>query len=92
MAPQTTTIQVDTAAAELIKRADARARANGETLGAYLKHALPREVVNGNGTNHAPQSEAWDSFVVGMSSLVKSSVPDGHVADDRRESMYDDRS
>ena len=92
MATKTTTIEVDAAAAEIIRRADARARANGETLGAYLQHNLPPEIVNGNGQKQATQAKAWDKFVAGMTSLVEASVPSGHLADDSRDSMYDDRN
>ncbi|HVT82220.1 MAG TPA: hypothetical protein VHM90_16375, partial [Phycisphaerae bacterium] len=69
-------IEVDAKAAEIIRRADARARANGETLGAYLQHTLPDEVTNGR--QQPTQDQAWNAFVAGMTSLVAASVPAGH--------------
>ena len=82
----TTTIEVDTVAADILRRADALARANGETLGSYLEHVLPRNVVN---EPRPLQKEAWENFVRGMTALVEASVPPGHVADDSRDSIYD---
>jgi len=91
MAPQpTTTIEVDATAAEIIRRASAPARSRGETLGTYLQHTLPAEIANGNGATS--QAEAWSSFVAGMTSWAKSNLPAGYVADDSRESAYDDRN
>ena len=77
MSPQQTTIiEVDAPAAEILRRAEARARSQGETLGAYLQHALPPEVVNGKKT--ATQAEAWEAFVSGMTALVEANVPSRH--------------
>jgi hypothetical protein len=88
VAKQTTTIEVDTVAAEIIRRADLVARSQGETLGTYLRHTLPKEVLNGERV--AAQAEAWNAFVAGMTSLVEASVPPGHVANDSRDAMYGD--
>ena len=86
----TTTIEVDTVAADILRRADAHARANGETLGSYLEHTLPRNIVDDT-PRYSPeeQKEAWDNFVREMTALVEASVPPGHVADDSRDSIYD---
>jgi len=92
MVRNSTTIQVDLAAAEILRRADAHARSQGETLGDYLRHALPQEVTGESDKHQNSQAEAWAAFVLGMSALVQNSVPAGHVADDSRESMYDDRA
>lgn len=80
------TIEVDAQAAEILRQADERAQARGESLGAYLRRALPD-------TPHNVQSSraAWNSFVEGMTAWTNSHVPPGHVADDSRDSIYDDR-
>ncbi|MCL2645675.1 MAG: hypothetical protein FWD61_01565 [Phycisphaerales bacterium] len=87
-----TTIEVDTAVAEILRRADAHARATGETLEAYLGRALPRDVAKDtsqdDNAKFERQWEAWDRFVHEMSALVAASVPSGHVVDDSRDSMY----
>ena len=89
MASQTT-IQVDAAAAEVIRRMDAFARANGQTLASYLQRVLPSEIIGKNGVRGPTQAEAWNTFVSRMTSMVAAAVPPGHVADDSRDSMYDD--
>jgi hypothetical protein len=87
----TATIEVDLAAAELIRRAQARATARGETLGDYLQQNLPREVVQPE--NQVPtQLEAWNAFVAGMTAWGQKNLPPNHVIDDSRDAMYDDRN
>ena len=88
-APQTT-IEVDPEAAEILRRIMQRAVARGETLGAYLSHALPPDALDTS--RSTPQKEAWDSFVSGMISWSQSHLPPGYVADDSREAAYDDCS
>jgi len=87
---QTATIEVDVAAAEIIRRAQAKASALGETLGAWLQHTLPTEVIS----DEAPPSqlEAWNAFVAGMTAWGEKNLPPGHFVDDSREAMYDDRN
>ncbi|MCL2649250.1 MAG: hypothetical protein FWD61_20005 [Phycisphaerales bacterium] len=89
------TIEVDVAVADILRRADAHARARGETLSTYLERAVPRDVVKDTPTIEddkariARQTEAWNRFVREMTALVTASVPPGHVADDSRDSIYD---
>jgi hypothetical protein len=83
------TIEVDPMAAEIIRRAQARAQSRGETLGAYLQHALPADVVAKKA--RPSQLDAWNAFVTGMTTLTKD-LPAGHFVDDSREAMYDDRT
>ena len=78
MASQTT-IQVDAAAAEVIRRADAFARANGQTLASYLQRVLPSEAVKKNGAHGPSQTEVWDAFVSRMTSLVAATVRRCHL-------------
>jgi hypothetical protein len=85
-----TTIEVDLQAADILRRVAERARARGETLGAYLSHTLPPEAI---GPHRATsQREAWESFVSGMTSWSKTHLPAGYVADDSRDAAYGDRS
>jgi len=89
-----TTIEVDTAVADILRRANASASAKGETLSAYLERTLPHDVVKDTSivddkTRVERQWEAWDRFVREMTALVTASVPPGHVADDSRDSIYD---
>jgi len=88
-----TTIEVDTVAADILRRADAHARAKGETLGTYLEHVLPSEIVKDtpivdDKTKSERQWEALDRFFREMSALT-ASLPPGYVADDSRDSIYD---
>jgi len=86
----TTTIEVDAQAAEILHRASARARANGETLGSYLRHALPSET--GANASTAASRQAWKSFVAGMTQWAEVHLPKSYVADDSRDAMYGDRT
>jgi len=92
VAPTKTTIEVDTAVADILRRADAHARARGETLEAYLGRALPRDVAKDTSqddkTKSERQWEALERFFHEMSALT-ASLPPGYVADDSRDSIYD---
>jgi hypothetical protein len=90
MGSSDTIIQVDTQAAELLRRASQRAQAMGETLGAYLSHVLPADETDHHGA--ASQRMAWKAFVSGMTAWSSSHLPAGYVADDSRDAIYDDRS
>ena len=85
-----TTIQVDAQAAEILQRASARARNNGETLGSYLQHALASDA--GAEKTHLSQREAWETFVAGMVQWAKSNLPAGYAVNDSRDAAYDDRT
>jgi hypothetical protein len=86
---KTTTITVDVQAGEILRRAAALALAKGETLGAYLGHSLPPDVVSEKSSSS--QRQAWEAFVKGMTAWSASNLPAAHIADDARDSMYDDR-
>jgi hypothetical protein len=87
---KTITIAVDPQVAEILRRASALASASGETLGAYLLHSLPPNAIGEKSSTS--QRQAWDAFVTGMASWSKSNLPTGYVADDSRDSIYDDRN
>jgi len=90
VAPTKTTIEVDTAVADILRRADAHARARGETLSTYLDRALPREADKvDDKTKSERQWEALERFRRELAPLVAASVPPGHFVDDSRDSMYD---
>jgi|HubBroStandDraft_2_1064218.scaffolds.fasta_scaffold2299661_1 hypothetical protein len=85
-----TTIEVDSEAADILRRVMQHAQSMGETLGAFLSHALPPDAMEAR--RSISQKDAWESFVSGMTSWSHSNLPPGYVADDSRESTYDDRS
>jgi hypothetical protein len=88
---QTATIEVDLATAELIRRAQARATARGETLSNYLQQNLPLEVVQPE-QKRPSRLEAWNAFVAGMTEWGAKNLPPDHFVDDSRDAMYDDRN
>jgi hypothetical protein len=90
MSAETVMIRVDPEAADILRQAKERARAKGETLGAYLKEVFPPTVKRAESVRVEEQLKAWHEFVENMTKLVDASVPPGHVVDDSRESMYRD--
>jgi hypothetical protein len=90
MASTETVIEVDTQAAELLQRASRRAKARGQTLGAYLAQVLPEDEPDAR--RAASQRDAWESFVSGMTAWSTAHLPAGYVADDSRDAAYDDRT
>jgi len=50
-----TTIVVDTVVADILRRAEAHAQANGETLGSYLEHVFPQDIVTPLPTPRRPR-------------------------------------
>jgi hypothetical protein len=90
MSSSATSIEVDAQAAEILRRVSERAKAKGETLGSYLLHALPTDAIEAQPS--ASQRDAWESFVLGMTTWSKSHLPPGYTANDSRDAAYDDRS
>jgi hypothetical protein len=80
-------IEVDSQAAEILRRASQRAAAMGQTLGTYLHQTLPTEAARSE--NSISQRDAWNAFVSGMTRWAKTNLPPGHVADDDRDSIYE---
>ncbi len=81
------TIEVDAAAAEILRRVEKLARANGETLGMYLERTLPADT-EGADASRTAQEEAWREFIAKGRALTSRTVP--QFVDDSREAMYRD--
>ena len=85
---ETTTIDVDPQAAEILRRASETAKAQGRTLGAFLRSNLSSV---GASPSEGRQRDAWPAFVTGMTAWSNAHLPAGHIVDDSREAMYGDR-
>ena len=86
--PATTTIEVDLQAAEILRRATEAAKAQGQTLGAYLQVQLPSCATS---VSAGRQRAAWSAFVAGMAEWPQAHPPTGHVVNDSRAATGADR-
>ena len=83
-----TSLELDSQAVEIIRQASESARANGQTLGDYLRSHLR---LNRSIEVAEQQQRAWRCFVKGATEWASANLSSNVVVDDRREGMYDDR-
>jgi hypothetical protein len=72
----------------LFKRLQENAQARRQSVDAYLDEVISKDRVNA--VDAARQLEAWNAFVARMTAFTRD-LPEGHVTDDSRESIYEGR-
>lgn len=93
MSPQTTTVEVDRAAAEILQALQEKAEAQGVTLGALLRSLIE------NGTSSKEEKpfyetatpEEWAKAFREWANSHDPNIPPLSLADMSRESIYEDR-